>query len=276
MNFVVNHCHPSTENLMKVTIHKTAQGLGLSVSGGVAPSPVAPVGAVAPSAHPAAHCSMDANWAIHSPVACSWPGLIRIKKIFVHGAAWQTGRLAVGDVLLAVNGQPLTGSTNYVSHQSPPFFSFFFFLFLFFPPSTYSFLSVSSITNTNCISLMTFERIQKFKHSKSFNSKKFKKNSKIQKKIQKKFKNSKIKVKICVLQWKFVSAVEKVDTDLFLCVKNRRWWFCCFWDTFSCPFIWPAECTRCPSICANASEANESAFTSPSSPSFSTSSPRFP
>ena len=76
-----------------MTVHKTAQGLGLSVTGGVAPS---------------------------IPVVdnCSWPGLIRIKKIFVHGAAWQTGKLAVGDVLLAVNGVPLTGSTNYVSSLS--------------------------------------------------------------------------------------------------------------------------------------------------------------
>ena len=81
------------ENIFKVTVEKTAQGLGLSVTGGVAPSSI-PV--------------VDGN--------CSWPGLIRIKKIFVHGAAWQTGKLAVGDVLLAVNGVPLTGSTNYVSN----------------------------------------------------------------------------------------------------------------------------------------------------------------
>ena len=94
------------ENIFKVTVHKTAQGLGLSVTGGVAPS---------------------------IPVVdnCSWPGLIRIKKIFVHGAAWQTGKLAVGDVLLAVNGVPLTGSTNYVSSLSlslsfPDFFLIWF------------------------------------------------------------------------------------------------------------------------------------------------------
>ena len=89
------------ENIFKVTVHKTAQGLGLSVTGGVAPS---------------------------IPVVdnCSWPGLIRIKKIFVHGAAWQTEKLAVGDVLLAVNGVPLTGSTNYVSFPKKILISFFF------------------------------------------------------------------------------------------------------------------------------------------------------
>ena len=92
------------ENIRKVTVVKTAQGLGLSVTGGVASSPTPGTsGFSSPS-------TLDAAF-----VTCSWPGLIRIKKIFLHGAAWQTGQLAVGDVLLAANGQPLTGCTNYVS-----------------------------------------------------------------------------------------------------------------------------------------------------------------
>lgn len=91
------------ENLRKVTVLKTVQGLGLSVTGGVASSTIGTAGFSSPS-------TLDAAF-----VACSWPGLIRIKKIFPHGAAWQTGQLAVGDVLLAANGQPLTGCTNYVS-----------------------------------------------------------------------------------------------------------------------------------------------------------------
>ncbi|XP_057375052.1 uncharacterized protein LOC130696005 [Daphnia carinata] len=91
----------SNENLRKVTVVKTVQGLGLSVTGGVASSAIGTAGFSPPS-------TLDAAF-----VACSWPGLIRIKKIFLHGAAWQTGQLAVGDVLLAANGQPLTGCTNY-------------------------------------------------------------------------------------------------------------------------------------------------------------------
>lgn len=91
----------SNENLRKVTVLKTVQGLGLSVTGGVASSTIGTAGFSSP-------LTLDAAF-----VACSWPGLIRIKKIFPHGAAWQTGQLAVGDVLLAANGQPLTGCTNY-------------------------------------------------------------------------------------------------------------------------------------------------------------------
>ena len=87
-----------------MTVLKTVQGLGLSVTGGVASSVISTAGFSSPS-------TLDAAF-----VACSWPGLIRIKKIFPHGAAWQTGQLVVGDVLLAANGQPLTGCTNYVSH----------------------------------------------------------------------------------------------------------------------------------------------------------------
>jgi hypothetical protein len=98
------------ENLRKVTVLKTVQGLGLSVTGGVASSTIGGTGCIAGFSSPS---TLDATF-----VACSWPGLIRIKKIFPHGAAWQTGQLVVGDVLLAANGQPLTGCTNYVSHES--------------------------------------------------------------------------------------------------------------------------------------------------------------
>lgn len=83
--------------MRKVVVVKTVQGLGLSVTGGLTVS----------------DGSQDAG------SNCSWSGLIRIKKIYLHGAAWQTGQLAVGDVLLSANGQPLTGCTDYVL-----FFSF--------------------------------------------------------------------------------------------------------------------------------------------------------
>ncbi len=98
------------ENLRKVTVLKTVQGLGLSVTGGVATSTIGG-GTGSSMAGFSSPSTLDAAF-----VACSWPGLIRIKKIFPHGAAWQTGQLVVGDVLLAANGQPLTGCTNYVSH----------------------------------------------------------------------------------------------------------------------------------------------------------------
>ena len=63
---------------------KSSQGLGLSVAGGVD--------------------SGD-----------QWPGLIRIKRLFVHQPAWQSGQLSQGDILLAANGVTLIGLTNYVS-----------------------------------------------------------------------------------------------------------------------------------------------------------------
>lgn len=116
------------ENLRKVTVLKTVQGLGLSVTGGVASSTIGTAGFSSPS-------TLDAAF-----VACSWPGLIRIKKIFPHGAAWQTGQLAVGDVLLAANGQPLTGCTNYVSlylFLATNFFFSLIFLHGFFLKSYY-------------------------------------------------------------------------------------------------------------------------------------------
>lgn len=65
-----------------VQITKGARGLGLSISGGV-----------------------DSNTA--------FPGLIRIKRLFPHQAAWATG-MQPGDIILEVNGQPLSGLTNYV------------------------------------------------------------------------------------------------------------------------------------------------------------------
>lgn len=105
------------ENIRKVTVLKTVQGLGLSVTGGVAPSTPGTSGFSSPATFDSAL------------VTCSWPGLIRIKKIFPHGAAWQTGQLVVGDVLLAANGQPLTGCTNYVS--SGRYYLLFFLLFVF-------------------------------------------------------------------------------------------------------------------------------------------------
>jgi hypothetical protein len=73
-----------TETTSEVSLLKGSRGLGLSVAGGVD--------------------SGD-----------QWPGLIRIKRLFVHQPAWQSGQLSQGDILLAANGVPLIGLTNYVS-----------------------------------------------------------------------------------------------------------------------------------------------------------------
>lgn len=67
-----------------MTLVKGSRGLGLSVTGGV-----------------------DSNE--------QWPGLIRIKRLFPHQPAWESGQLAQGDILLVANNTPLTGLTNYVS-----------------------------------------------------------------------------------------------------------------------------------------------------------------
>ncbi|KAL9695573.1 hypothetical protein quinque_014858 [Culex quinquefasciatus] len=65
-----------------VQVPKGTRGLGLSVSGG-------------------------------SDSSAPFPGLIRIKRLFPHQAAWATGMLQPGDILLEANGIPLTGLTNY-------------------------------------------------------------------------------------------------------------------------------------------------------------------
>ncbi|XP_037905933.1 uncharacterized protein LOC119648308 isoform X3 [Hermetia illucens] len=65
-----------------VQITKGPRGLGLSISGGI-----------------------DSNG--------PFPGLIRIKRLFPHQAAWSTGQLQPGDIILEVNGISLTGLTNY-------------------------------------------------------------------------------------------------------------------------------------------------------------------
>lgn len=63
-----------------VPLQRGSRGLGFSVCGG-------------------------ADW--------SADGLVRIKRLFPHQPAWQSGRLRPGDVLLAVNGEPLSGLTNH-------------------------------------------------------------------------------------------------------------------------------------------------------------------
>ncbi|XP_066998955.2 tyrosine-protein phosphatase non-receptor type 13 isoform X2 [Anabrus simplex] len=65
-----------------VSLQKGSRGLGLSVTGGV-----------------------DTHE--------QWPGLVRIKRLFPHQPAWQSGHLCQGDVLLAANGVSLVGLTNY-------------------------------------------------------------------------------------------------------------------------------------------------------------------
>lgn len=67
-----------------VEIIKGPRGLGLSVSGGIDSS-------------------------------APYPGLVRIKRLFPHQAAWATGKLQPGDILLEANGIILTGLTNNVS-----------------------------------------------------------------------------------------------------------------------------------------------------------------
>ncbi|XP_053678136.1 uncharacterized protein LOC128728533 [Anopheles nili] len=70
------------DTIFSVQVSKSTRGLGLSVSGG-----------------------SDSN----APFA----GLIRIKRLFPHQAAWATGMLQPGDIILEANGVPLTGLTNY-------------------------------------------------------------------------------------------------------------------------------------------------------------------
>lgn len=75
-----------TDSTFTVTLQKGTRGLGLSVTGGI---------------------ETDERW----------PGLIRIKRLFPHQPAWQSGHLAHGDILIAANNTPLTGLTNYVSRK---------------------------------------------------------------------------------------------------------------------------------------------------------------
>ncbi|XP_055524144.1 uncharacterized protein LOC129717900 isoform X2 [Wyeomyia smithii] len=70
------------DTVFLVQVPKGTRGLGLSVSGG-------------------------------SDSSAPFPGLIRIKRLFPHQAAWATGMLQPGDILLESNGIPLTGLTNY-------------------------------------------------------------------------------------------------------------------------------------------------------------------
>ncbi|GAB0090622.1 uncharacterized protein DMENIID0001_053620 [Sergentomyia squamirostris] len=75
-NFITKDC------TFPVQITKGPRGLGISISGGV-----------------------ESN--------STFPGLIRIKRLFPHQAAWATGKLHQGDILLEANVTPLTGLTNY-------------------------------------------------------------------------------------------------------------------------------------------------------------------
>lgn len=74
-----------TDSIFSVHIVKGPRGLGLSVSGG-------------------------------TDSTAPFPGLIRIKRLFPHQAAWSIGVLKQGDIILAVNGIQLTGLTNYVGY----------------------------------------------------------------------------------------------------------------------------------------------------------------
>nr|CAD7454456.1 unnamed protein product [Timema tahoe] len=75
------------ESTFEACVLKGSRGLGLSVTGGV-------------------------------DTTEQWPGLIRIKRLFPHQPAWQTGQLSQGDILLAANGVPLSGLSNY-SYNHP-------------------------------------------------------------------------------------------------------------------------------------------------------------
>ncbi|KAL3277665.1 hypothetical protein HHI36_013011, partial [Cryptolaemus montrouzieri] len=70
------------ESTFLIKLNKGSRGLGLSVTGGI-----------------------DSGG--------SWPGLIRIKRLFPHQPASQCGLINVGDLLLEANGITLTGLTNY-------------------------------------------------------------------------------------------------------------------------------------------------------------------
>lgn len=70
-----------------VGLSKGSRGLGLSVTGGV-------------------------------DTEERWPGLIRVKRLFPHQPAWQSGQLAPGDFLLVANNISLIGLTNYVISYS--------------------------------------------------------------------------------------------------------------------------------------------------------------
>uniref|UniRef100_A0A182MW12 PDZ domain-containing protein n=1 Tax=Anopheles culicifacies TaxID=139723 RepID=A0A182MW12_9DIPT len=72
------------DSIFFVQVSKGSRGLGFSVSGGTDSS-------------------------------APYPGLIRIKRLFPHQAAWATGMLQPGDILLEANGVPLTGLTNYLA-----------------------------------------------------------------------------------------------------------------------------------------------------------------
>ncbi|CRK95262.1 CLUMA_CG008706, isoform B [Clunio marinus] len=76
-----NYDFISEDCTFNVEIIKGPRGLGLSVSGGI-----------------------DSN--------APYPGLVRIKRLFPHQAAWATGKLQPGDILLEANGIILTGLTN--------------------------------------------------------------------------------------------------------------------------------------------------------------------
>lgn len=78
-------CYPfiTTETTFTVSLSKGSRGLGLSVTGGI-----------------------DSTG--------SWPGLIRVKRLFPHQLAAACGQLNVGDIILEANGVTLTGLTNYV------------------------------------------------------------------------------------------------------------------------------------------------------------------
>ncbi|XP_017773802.1 PREDICTED: disks large homolog 1-like [Nicrophorus vespilloides] len=70
------------ESTFCVSLAKGSRGLGLSVTGGT-----------------------DSGG--------SWPGLIRVKRLFPHQPAASCGVLNVGDLILEANGIALTGLTNY-------------------------------------------------------------------------------------------------------------------------------------------------------------------
>ncbi|CAH1971377.1 unnamed protein product, partial [Acanthoscelides obtectus] len=71
------------DSTFTVRLQKGSRGLGLSVCGGI------------------------------DSTSGSWPGLVRVKRLFPHQPASACGLLNVGDLLLGANGVALTGLTNY-------------------------------------------------------------------------------------------------------------------------------------------------------------------
>jgi len=58
----------------------------------------------------------------------TYPGLIRVKKVFPMGPAYESGELRPYDIILEANGVALSGLTNHVSKNKLARSSLIFFI----------------------------------------------------------------------------------------------------------------------------------------------------